>query len=491
MGESNYFKYQWKRHIRLFLSDLSFTEQEYLLKESQDKCYKRLVKLYNQKTSKNRENITNLITNLSVEVFFDLMQYENTKINQLSYQIIANDKIQNIINFTKIDLLYSKALSEWNKWTNAGLSSYSPHLFPVIKNSQLLQKQFELKFISLINGKINLKELAFQSQLDLVTFAKYLLPLIKTKAIVLQEIPKEKKIKSDCLNLNLTIKSPLITKKLNKLNYNDKPNDKNIIIVLDSQTAIKYVNGDYIIKEEFIIDIINKIYNIIYNNKEYRFIFFWIKGHSNHEWNDMVDELAKNCIKNNDNDYNIKDSWKYISLETANKTIKQSKYKFFNDKLKEYYKRHDIVCENMKIWEVLSSKNFKKERRELNIKESSILNKIRTETCFRYFNFMYNGKDKKIKKFYCNKCSSKEPQTVIHIILECNKYNKERYEYITNVNTIYMNEYDIDITKLNKLQILYKLLFPNHNGKFIKIDHWNIIIKELLHFIEKIKIKIK
>lgn len=187
-----YFQEQWKRHIQLFFSHISNEERVILLKEKSDKYYLRLANLYYKTPPSNQQNIINLIISIFGDFFFDLIQYQTVNKEKFASEVIPHDKPEALITLIKLELVEQQAMRDWTKWKIAGLSDYSPNLFPTIENFNLVQKQLNPELISLIDGTQSLRSLAAKSNLNLVDLTTSLLELLQVKAISLTEAPRRK-----------------------------------------------------------------------------------------------------------------------------------------------------------------------------------------------------------------------------------------------------------------------------------------------------------
>ncbi|WP_204366569.1 hypothetical protein, partial [Crocosphaera watsonii] len=73
-----------------------------------------------------------------------------------------------------------QSLKTWQKWQNQNLAGYSPNLFLLIKQPELISQEnlseSQLSIISLIDGSQNVRILALKTGLDIVSVMLCLLP---------------------------------------------------------------------------------------------------------------------------------------------------------------------------------------------------------------------------------------------------------------------------------------------------------------------------
>ena len=191
---------RWCRYSKLFCPNLKNPQvQSLALEQELHEQYSMLAKLLSQGLIQ-RQQLAALITNVTTEILFDLIQCCQVGGNRLSYKIIPDDpnsKLISLLPLVKITPILKQALHTWQKWQNEGLASYSPNLFPTIKQPTLLKNENlskdEKLIIFLINDIQSLRDLAVKNDLEIVTFTKLLLPLVELGAISLSPVPISRK----------------------------------------------------------------------------------------------------------------------------------------------------------------------------------------------------------------------------------------------------------------------------------------------------------
>ena len=125
-----------RRQLNLFSCNLKNPQFKSLaLGQNFQENYQILINLLNQDLIE-RKQLADLITNLNIEILFDLIQSCQTHNHRLSCKIIPDDpksKFISLLPLVEIMLVLKQALQEWQQWQNEALTNYSPNLIPVIK----------------------------------------------------------------------------------------------------------------------------------------------------------------------------------------------------------------------------------------------------------------------------------------------------------------------------------------------------------------------
>ncbi len=191
---------RWQRHLATFVPDLKAPQLKEIAtaENTKDRC-SILVQLLNQGWVQ-RQQLTELMLSFTGEILFDVIQSSQISGNCLSYELISDDltnKSTLILPMIEVIPTLKQTLQTWQQWQNQGLASYSPNLFLVIQQSELISKESlsesQLSIISLIDGMQNVRSLALKTGLDMVTMIQFLLPLVKLKAISFSKVPKNQK----------------------------------------------------------------------------------------------------------------------------------------------------------------------------------------------------------------------------------------------------------------------------------------------------------
>ena len=191
---------RWQRHINLFCPELSQQELKQIASEYKpSEEYDILASLYEREDSTQKQNLIELVNSVVREVIFDVIQCDALSSDRLSYNIDANETPDSMFTLVDTDRVIEEVVSTWQAWQNAELSAYSPNLYPVIEKPKILEQglstQKYRQIIGAIDGTKTLRALAIETNKDVVSLAKSLLPLVNADAILFSSLPTPRKIK--------------------------------------------------------------------------------------------------------------------------------------------------------------------------------------------------------------------------------------------------------------------------------------------------------
>jgi chemotaxis family two-component system response regulator PixG len=162
--------------------------------------YSILTKLREQKLIE-QQQLVSLITSSIAEVLFDIMQYIEAKRNgdnpagQLSHSTVVGEVPGVLLAVIPTEEVLKRATQAWQEWRDAGLASYSPNLFPIIQQIEVLQGQASSKqIIALVDGTKTLRGLGQKSGRDVLALTGLLMPFVKTGAIAFSPTPKLRQV---------------------------------------------------------------------------------------------------------------------------------------------------------------------------------------------------------------------------------------------------------------------------------------------------------
>ncbi|MGK7940818.1 MAG: response regulator [Crocosphaera sp.] len=191
---------RWQRHLGLFIPELKASRLKEIAatQNTEDRC-RILVQLLHQGLVQPQQ-LTELMLSVTGEIFFDLIQSSQISGNRLSYEVMADDSSNNhTLSLPMIEAIptLKQTLQTWQQWQNKGLGSYSPNLFPVIQQPELIAheslSESELSMLSLMDGMQNVRSLALKTGLERDTVMLFLLPLVKLKTINFSQVPRNQK----------------------------------------------------------------------------------------------------------------------------------------------------------------------------------------------------------------------------------------------------------------------------------------------------------
>jgi two-component system, chemotaxis family, response regulator PixG len=148
-----------------------------------------------------REKCATLVTGMTVENLFDIIQFSQLSGNRLSYKLsetgAGNSQLNLILPLLEIEPILTKSIQTWQEWSTAGLAVYAPSLFPVVsKSTEDIAKTLngsELYHTVLsIDGNRSLRSLAANNRQSVLEFTTTLIPLFRAGFISLVPEPKSK-----------------------------------------------------------------------------------------------------------------------------------------------------------------------------------------------------------------------------------------------------------------------------------------------------------
>ncbi|MEH2306674.1 response regulator [Nostoc sp.] len=192
---------RWRRHLLRYCSNVNVTQLEQLVSPQENyREYSILAKLREQKLIE-QQQLVNLIASSIAEVLFDIMQYIEAKRNggnlagQLSHTTVVGEVPGVLLAVIPTEEVLKQATQAWQEWRDAGLATYSPNLFPIIQQIELLQGQPSSKqIIALVDGTKTLRGLGQKSGRDVLALTRLLMTLVKTGAIAFSPIPKLRQV---------------------------------------------------------------------------------------------------------------------------------------------------------------------------------------------------------------------------------------------------------------------------------------------------------
>jgi two-component system, chemotaxis family, response regulator PixG len=153
----------------------------------------RLLLVLLQRQKLTREQIKVIVENTIAELLFDVVQQANCV--SLSCDRSHDVTLETPISFTSADMFLKIVQELWKTWTEAGLANILPDTAPILPKPEQLQQQVSSSvyknFVSLLNGKHTLRDLAIKMNQDILVITRSLLPYIQKGIIELVEV-------SDC-----------------------------------------------------------------------------------------------------------------------------------------------------------------------------------------------------------------------------------------------------------------------------------------------------
>jgi two-component system, chemotaxis family, response regulator PixG len=147
-----------------------------------------------------REKCADLVTRMTTESLFDIIQFSQHSGNRLSYSLsqtgAGNTQLNLVLPLLEIEPILTKSIQTWQEWSNAGLAVYAPSLFPIVSRStevsRLLDGSDLHHTVLAIDGNRSLHSLAANNRQSVLDFTSSLLPLFRSGFITLATQPKSR-----------------------------------------------------------------------------------------------------------------------------------------------------------------------------------------------------------------------------------------------------------------------------------------------------------
>ncbi len=148
-----------------------------------------------------REKCANLVTGMTIESLFDIIQFSQYSGNRLAYKFTetgaGNADLNLVLPLLEIDLILTKSIQTWQEWSKGGLAVYAPSLFPNISKtreeiSQMLDGSELYHTVLAIDGNRSIRRLAANNRQSILDFTTTLLPLFRSGFISLLPQPKSR-----------------------------------------------------------------------------------------------------------------------------------------------------------------------------------------------------------------------------------------------------------------------------------------------------------
>jgi chemotaxis family two-component system response regulator PixG len=183
---------RWRRHMAQYCPQIDIDKIQFRQEDLSNDCWNYyILEILYKRQKIQREQIQAIVESTIAELLFDLAQHTN-------FVSFSCDRNQDIIletpmSFTSADLSVKQMQDSWIIWSQAGLANFSPDLAPVLRRPEQLQQQVSpsvyKNFVSLIDGKQTLRDLAAKMKQNVLPVTRSLLPYILKGIIELIEVP--------------------------------------------------------------------------------------------------------------------------------------------------------------------------------------------------------------------------------------------------------------------------------------------------------------
>jgi two-component system, chemotaxis family, response regulator PixG len=183
---------RWRRHMAQYCPEVDVDKIQLRAEDTQvDYWDYRLLEVLHEKQKIKREQINSIVESTITELLFDLAQ-------QTNFNPITSDRNQDVIletpmSFTSADMSLKFMQDSWKTWSDAGLANFYPDHAPILRRPEQLEKSVSpavyKNFVTLMNGKYTLRDLAFKMKQTIMPVTRSLLPYILKGIVELIEVP--------------------------------------------------------------------------------------------------------------------------------------------------------------------------------------------------------------------------------------------------------------------------------------------------------------
>jgi two-component system, chemotaxis family, response regulator PixG len=152
-----------------------------------------------------RQKCADIVTGMTVESLFDIIQFSQHGGNRLSYRFTetgaGNAELNLVLPVLEIEPILTRAIQTWQEWSKLELGVYAPSLFPVVNKSgeeiaKVLEGSDLYHTVLAIDGNRSIRRLAAGNRQSVAEFTTTLLPLFRSGFISLLPQPKSRDVKT-------------------------------------------------------------------------------------------------------------------------------------------------------------------------------------------------------------------------------------------------------------------------------------------------------
>lgn len=182
----------WRRQLTQFCPEVNVDSIRLREADLAMNCWDyRLLAILHQQQQLKRQQIAAVVESSIAEHLFDVIQ--QARFSSLSYNLTHEDILDAPLTLASADLSFKQVQQAWTIWWGAGLGKWSPNLAPVLRQPEQLQQVLSpsvyQNFVSLINGKATLRDLAVRMKHDLTQLTRSLLPYTRKGLVELVQVP--------------------------------------------------------------------------------------------------------------------------------------------------------------------------------------------------------------------------------------------------------------------------------------------------------------
>ena len=245
-----------QRHLAHFCPQISQQQLKKLPLEYQPYREQKILVYLQGQGLIQRNQMASLMESIAIEVLFDVIQYAEINSENLSYQQVSeeeNDNLLLLLPFLEIDTVLTKARQQWHQWRSAGLESYSPNLYPIIKRPNVLESvvknSIEKQIIQSIDGQITIRGIATKNKKKVLDVTRYLVSLVNSGVVDFFQHKEE-----TVTPINNKIAEAITTKnhkKSTRKSYNSSTKESPLVVCVDDSPLVCKAVKDILADEDY------------------------------------------------------------------------------------------------------------------------------------------------------------------------------------------------------------------------------------------------
>lgn len=177
---------KWQRHLKYYCPQLS--ESEISIEQTAEK-YHFLAQLYQKQKILNKDQVSKIVRSIAEEVLFDIMQCQGQE-EKITSQEVPNEIPNILLGLIQLDPLLNSVKADWQKWVDSGLVFDSPNSYPVVEANQATLENIQSPILAKINGQKTLRELAWETNRDLLDLTNEVVELVQQEVVALSPEPQ-------------------------------------------------------------------------------------------------------------------------------------------------------------------------------------------------------------------------------------------------------------------------------------------------------------
>ncbi|KAF3885679.1 MULTISPECIES: response regulator [Nostocales] len=192
---------RWRRHMVQHCPEMDLEKMRFRIEDTLLEYWDyRILGILHQRQKLKREQIKMIVDNTIFELLFDVVQQANldtVHFNDGNTELRAERNQEVVleapVSFTSADLSLKQVEDSWKLWLESSLGNIFPDSAPVLRKPDRLEQQVNSSvyknFVTLLNGKYTLRDLAVKMNHNPLSVIRSLLPYVQKGIIELVDVP--------------------------------------------------------------------------------------------------------------------------------------------------------------------------------------------------------------------------------------------------------------------------------------------------------------